>query len=93
MEKRKQHDVYGRYPCPAVFRKQLLHKRDIIKLYDASLSHVSHYNYRNDDLIGREAQNERHQYDAVHADCFCKGIEKPGAVTEQIHVSHRYVRH
>ena len=68
-------------------------REKVADLRKRAFAHVRHQNDRQYDLVGRRAEQKRHENHAVQPEAACKGIEKGGTVGEQTDVSDGQVRH
>lgn len=68
MEQREDYHADRRCEIPAVCSENTVQFRSICDLYKTSLCKISHKNYGNNDLIGRESQYKAKKNNAVKSD-------------------------
>lgn len=93
MQQGEEHRADGGQPCPAVIHQQRVQFAEIANVEKAALGKIGHDDDGDDDLIGREAEDKRHENGAVQADGMAERIEKLGAVGQKAGVSHRDIGH
>lgn len=89
----EKHGAHRGYPGPAIVHQQFLKLGQAVKFQDAALCHVGHDDDGNHDFVGRKSQDECHEYDAVHTQQPCKGIQEAGTVGQQCDLAHLDICH
>ena len=82
MHEGEQHRADCCPPGPAVVGEEVrkLREGDLRK---AALSHVAHHDYRDNYLVRRKSQNERHEYHPVHSQPARERVEESRADIQQ----------
>lgn len=83
VEQGEQHEAQGGHLGPAVGYQQLAQGGQLARLHQHPAGAVGHQGDGQDDLIGGETQNKRHQNHSVQAEQGGEGIEKAGAVGQK----------
>ena len=67
MHERKSHGTDGGDPGPAVSDKKLTHLYETGHFHETAFGQIGHDDDGNDDLVGRKAQDKRHENHTIQS--------------------------